>query len=261
MRALDAADLAIPVLGRAARGATPGRVWTMEQTARILIVDDDEEFARMLGEFLGRQGFLVSRAGSGRAALTILETDTPDLIVLDIMMPEVDGLETLQKVRLERDLPIIMVTARGQARDRILGLELGADDYLAKPFDPHELAARIRAVLRRLHLAFRPRDPVCLGPLTLTPAAMSATLGGEDVRLTPAEFMVLEALAAQPGVMQTRESLTERALGRPLTAYDRSLDTHVSNLRRKLGLSSVAGVEIRAIRGGGYSLTLGEARR
>ncbi len=230
----------------------------MELSGRILIVDDDAEFARMLGEFLGRQGFLTSFADSGRSALQKLEAETPDLIVLDIMMPDLDGLEALRRIRIDRDLPIIMVTARGQPADRILGLELGADDYLAKPFDPAELAARIRAVLRRLRQAFRPRDPVRIGPLTLTPSAMTAAVRGREVRLTPAEFMVLEALAGQPGVELSRAALTERALGRPLTPYDRSLDTHVSNLRRKLGLAPELGAEIRAIRGGGYSFTLSD---
>lgn len=233
------------------------RTTAMEQPDRILIVDDDEEFARMLGEFLRRLGFQTFHAADGRAALQWLEQELPDLIVLDIMMPELDGLEALRRIRDERDVPIIMVTARGQARDRILGLELGADDYLAKPFDPNELAARIRAVLRRLRQAFRPRESVSVGLLTLNPAAMTAKLGPGETRLTPAEFLVLEALAGQPGVPQTREALTERALGRTLTAYDRSIDTHVSNIRRKLGLCSEAGVEIRSIRGGGYCLTLG----
>jgi DNA-binding response OmpR family regulator len=239
-----------------ARLGLMGRTAEMEQPDRILIVDDDEEFASMLGEFLRRLGFFASHAGDGWAALQSLEKELPDLIVLDIMMPGLDGLEALRTIRRERDLPIIMVTARGQAHDRILGLELGADDYLAKPFDPNELAARIRAVLRRLRQAFRPREPVCLGPLELNPAAMTARLGPGTVRLTAAEFLVLEALAGQPGVPQTREALTERALGRTLTAYDRSIDTHVSNIRRKLGLSPAAGVEIRSIRGGGYCLAL-----
>ena len=229
---------------------------TMEQADSILIVDDDDEFASMLGEFLRRLGFIPAHANSGRSALQWLENERPDIILLDITMPELDGLDALRAIRMERDIPVIMVTARGQAQDRILGLELGADDYLAKPFDPNELTARIRAVLRRHRQAFTPLEPVRVGPLRLNPAAMTATLGPADVRLTPAEFMVLEALAGQPGIVQTREALTERALGRRLEAYDRSIDTHVSNIRRKLGLSSAAGVEIRSIRGGGYCLTL-----
>ncbi len=232
----------------------------MEQPAQVLIVDDDEEFVRMLGEFLASQGFVTLHAASGRLALECLKTETPDLIVLDIMMPDLDGLETLQSIRSERDVPIIMVTARGQAQDRIVGLELGADDYLAKPFDPMELNARIRAVLRRLRLAFRTRDPFAIGPLTLNPAAMTATVRGVEARLTSAEFMVLDLLACEPGALHSRAILTERALGRALTPFDRSIDTHVSNLRRKLHLSPVQGVEIRAIRGSGYSLTISDGR-
>lgn len=230
----------------------------MEGPEKILIVDDDEEFGRMLGEFLARQGFVPSCAGNGREALQRLETSTPDLVVLDIMMPEIDGLEALRAIRSEREIPIIMVTARGQAHDRILGLELGADDYLPKPFDPSELAARIRAVLRRFRQAFRAREPVSIGPLSLSPAAMSATIGQDEVRLTPAEFMVLELLARRPGIALSREMLTARALGRPLAPFDRSIDTHVSNIRRKLGLSPGAGVEIRSIRSSGYSLTVAD---
>jgi DNA-binding response OmpR family regulator len=228
--------------------------------ARVLIVDDDEEFVRMLGEFLEGQGFATLHAASGRLALELLKTETPDLIVLDIMMPDLDGLETLRTIRTQRDVPIIMVTARGQAQDRILGLELGADDYLAKPFDPMELNARIRAVLRRLRLAFRTRDAFAVGPLTLDPAARTAVIRGVEARLTSAEFMVLDLLACEPGTSQSRGLLTERALGRPLTAFDRSIDTHISNLRRKLQLSPAAGVEIRAIRGSGYALTVSDGR-
>lgn len=240
------------------RSETSSPRWTpsMEQPDRVLIVDDDEEFARMLGEFLRRLGFVPFHASGGLAALEWLERDEADLVVLDITMPDLDGLDALRTIRKTRDLPIIMVTARGQAQDRILGLELGADDYLAKPFDPNELAARIRAVLRRLRLAFSPRQPVCVGPLRLDPGAMTASIGSLDVRLTGAEFLLLEALAGQPGVARKREFLTERALGRQLTAYDRSIDTHVSNIRRKLRLSAKVGIEIRSVRGEGYCLTL-----
>jgi len=133
----------------------------------------------------------------------MLKTETPDLVVLDIMMPELDGLATLREIRNARDIPVIMVTARGRAQDRILGLELGADDYLAKPFDPLELNARIRAVLRRLRQGFRTRAPIVLGPLTLDPAAMTASIGGQDACLTSAEFMVLDILAGEPGALHS----------------------------------------------------------
>jgi DNA-binding response OmpR family regulator len=230
----------------------------MEPRGRILIVDDDEEFVRMLAEFLLGQGFLILPAATGRRALELLESETPDLIVLDVMMPELDGLATLQAIRSSRDIPVIMVTARGRAQDRILGLELGADDYLAKPFDPLELSARIRAVLRRLRQGFRARAPLALGPLTLNPAAMTASLYGVEARLTSVEFIVLDLLASEPGGVQSRAALTERALGRPLSPFDRSVDTHISNIRRKLNLTPGCGVEIRAIRGAGYSLTVAD---
>jgi two-component system response regulator CpxR len=155
-----------------------------------------------------------------------------------------------------------MLTARGQDEDRILGLELGADDYLAKPFNPRELAARVRAILRRLDRdGAGARPPLRIGPLELEPARLRVRLGGTEIRLTAAEFLVLEALARAAGRVQSRAILTEHALGRPLEAYDRSIDTHVANLRRKLGFGAGFDVEIKGVRGAGYVLTAGASAR
>jgi two-component system response regulator CpxR len=247
----------------------------MTLPASVLIVDDDRELGQMLTEYLTGEGFQVSLVRDGAEALDRLTgapaTGTPaagdshafDLVILDVMLPSLSGFEVLRRLRHSLSVPVIMLTAHGADVDRIVGLELGADDYLSKPFNPRELVARVRAVLRR----FSPRDadtpahPVSVGPLRLDPATFEVTLSGQAVRLTGTELRLLEVLMRAVGQVQSRESLTERVLGRRLTPYDRSIDTHVSNLRRKLGLGESGLPEIRSIRGAGYVLiATGEAR-
>ncbi len=230
-------------------------------TAAILIVDDDRELATMLAEFLGNEGFEALRATDGAAALEVVDRRGVDLVILDVMLPGSSGFDVLRELRQRKSrLPVLMLTARGEAIDRILGLELGADDYLAKPFDPRELAARIRAVLRRTgqsaEAAADTGTPVTLqvGQLALEPRRRRVTLGGTPVDLTGAEFRVLQHLIEATGQPVDRKVLTERALGRKLTLYDRSIDTHVSNLRRKLERQASCGIEIRSVRGTGYEL-------
>jgi DNA-binding response OmpR family regulator len=237
----------------------------MTQPPSILIVDDDRELGQMLTEYLSGEGFQVSVLRDGAEALERL-IDQPhpaDLVILDVMLPSLSGFEVLRRLRRSLSVPVIMLTAHGADVDRIVGLELGADDYLPKPFNPRELVARMRAVLRR----FSPRDadtpahPISIGPLRLDPAIFEVTLSGEAVRLTGTELRLLEVLMRSAGQVQSRESLTERVLGRRLTPYDRSIDTHVSNLRRKLGLGENGLPEIRSIRGAGYVLIAsGDAR-
>jgi DNA-binding response OmpR family regulator len=238
---------------------------SMTQPPSLLIVDDDRELGQMLTEYLSGEGFQVSVLRDGAEALDrLIEQPHPaDLVILDVMLPSLSGFEVLRRLRRNLSVPVIMLTAHGADVDRIIGLELGADDYLAKPFNPRELVARVRAVLRR----FSPRDtdapahPVTIGPLRLDPAIFEVTLSGEAVRLTGTELRLLEVLMRSAGQVQSRESLTERVLGRRLTPYDRSIDTHVSNLRRKLGLGEQGLPEIRSIRGAGYVLIAnGEAR-
>jgi len=227
----------------------------MSPPPRLLIVDDDVQLGRMLGEFLLGEGFSAEHAPDGPAGLRRLTAQGYDLVILDIMMPKLSGLEVLRRLRLSGDTPVLMLTARGEEDDRILGLELGADDYLSKPFSPRELVARVRAILRR-------RDPkagarrarIEVGALTLDPDSLSVLMDGREVRLTTAEFVVLETLARSPGRAQSRAALTHQALGRPLEAFDRSIDTHVSNIRRKLGLGPGGGLDIRGLRGHGYVL-------
>jgi DNA-binding response OmpR family regulator len=237
----------------------------MTVPASVLIVDDDRELGQMLTEYLTGEGFQVSLVRDGAEALERLTGDSQpfDLVILDVMLPSLSGFEVLRRLRHSLSVPVIMLTAHGADVDRIVGLELGADDYLSKPFNPRELVARVRAVLRR----FSPRDsdtpahPVGVGPLRLDPATFEVTLSGQSVRLTGTELRLLELLMRAVGQVQSRESLTERVLGRRLTPYDRSIDTHVSNLRRKLGLGEDGLPEIRSIRGAGYVLiATGEAR-
>ena len=166
----------------------------------LLIVDDDLQLARMLSEFLAGESFVTQHADSGARALDVLADRRFDLVILDVMMPKLSGLDVLRRLRLDGDIPVLMLTARGEDDDRILGLELGADDYLAKPFNPRELVARIRAILRRYDKADAvPRPAVQVGPVALNPANLSVAIDGRAIRLTAAEFMVLEVLARSVG--------------------------------------------------------------
>ncbi|MFZ0501326.1 MAG: response regulator transcription factor [Steroidobacteraceae bacterium] len=222
----------------------------------LLIVDDDHELCSMLVEYLGPEGFTTETAGTGTAALERVGRGTLDLVVLDVMLPELSGFEVLRRLRAVSRIPVIMLTARGEEVDRVIGLELGADDYLPKPFSPRELVARIRAVLRRM--AADPPQPVAgavsWGPLRLDLRARRAGVEGEDLELTAAELRILELLVRADTRTVSREDLMLQALGRRLLPTDRSLDTHVSNLRRKLARLTDR-VSVQSVRGSGYALT------
>jgi two-component system response regulator CpxR len=224
----------------------------MHQT-RVLLVDDDKELASSVSDYLRLENFDAIVGHDAATARRCVAEGNVDIIVLDIMMPGESGLDLLRELRRSSDLPVLMLTARAEEVDRVVGLELGADDYLTKPFHLRELVARLRAILRRLNR--RENDhQLHVGGLILDRGRFSVELDGVSVKLTSAEFMVLESLMRQPGQLLSRSNLTERALGRPLEPYDRSIDTHVSNLRRKLGLQRSGSVEIRNIRGKGYIL-------
>ena len=225
---------------------------------KVLLVDDDAELAATVGEFLRDDGFQVDWASNAAAAQRLFAERAHDILVLDVMMPGESGLDLLRRLRRQTDTPVLMLTARAEELDRVLGLELGADDYLTKPFHLRELAARLRAILRRPAVRAGP-DTLRIGELVLDRRALGAKYAGRPVRLTAAEFRVLEALARAAGRVCSRSDLALEALARPLTAYDRSIDTHVSNLRRKLDLREGAGVQIRNIRGQGYLLAEGPA--
>lgn len=222
---------------------------------RVLIVDDDERLNTLLTEYLGRFGFSVRTAGHPDAGLRALKTDPPDLLILDIMLPGMDGLAVCRKVRETSRIPIIMLTARGDVADRIVGLELGADDYLPKPFEPRELVARMQAVLRRG--AADDEEAVRLGALEVNWTARSASMAGHALGLTTAEFELLGLLVRNRGRVLSRERIMEGTRGIDWDAYDRSIDVLVSRLRQKLGDDPRRSTFIRTVRGVGYSFVWG----
>ncbi|HTX05765.1 MAG TPA: response regulator transcription factor [Steroidobacteraceae bacterium] len=225
--------------------------------AHLLIVDDDQELCSMLLEYLGPEGFTIEAVGTGTAAIERLGRGGLDLIVLDVMLPELSGFEVLRRLRAVSRIPVIMLTARGEEVDRVIGLELGADDYLPKPFSPRELVARVRAVLRRMTVD--PQQPATgamnWGPLKLDLRARRAEVDGSDLELTAAELRILELLVRADTRTVSREELMQQALGRRLLPTDRSLDTHVSNLRRKLAKRTDR-ITVLSVRGSGYAVTV-----
>ncbi len=229
-----------------------------EVAPRILLVDDDVALARLLSEFLALQGFRVETLHSGEEALERIAADPPDLLVLDVMLPGISGFETLRRLRETHDLPVMMLTARGEESERILGLMGGADDYLPKPCSPLELAVRIRTVLKRARFA-RAAGPgadtaLAVGPLRLDLRRREARAREQRLVLTPAEMRVLEQLMRRPGEVLSRAELTQLALERSIEAYDRSIDTLVSKLRRKLEAAGLPPGCIGGLRGHGYVL-------
>ena len=226
--------------------------------ARVLLVDDDRELCQMLTEYLNAEHFEVTSVHDGGDVLEKLKAAEFDILILDVMLPSVGGFDVLRKLGASYKTPILMLTARGDDVDRIVGLELGADDYLSKPFNPRELVARIRAILRRAsNRAGRNSvaDELIVGPIKLHTGTHLVHVGDRTVPLTGAEFRVLEVLMRSAGQVISREAMTEQALGRKLAAYDRSIDTHISNLRRKLELAIGMNPEIKNVRGSGYTLT------
>jgi DNA-binding response OmpR family regulator len=224
----------------------------------LLIVDDDQELCALLVEYLAPEGFAVELLSNGAAALERLAQTPPDLVVLDVMLPELSGFEVLRRIRATSAIPVIMLTARGEEVDRVVGLEMGADDYLPKPFSPRELVARIKAVLRRSSSdagAAQAATSVLWGPLRIDLRARCAAVNDHDLELTGAELRILEQLMRADAKAVTRDELMTRALGRRLLPTDRSLDTHVSNLRRKIAKYTDR-VSLQSVRGTGYALAL-----
>jgi two-component system response regulator CpxR len=236
---------------------------------RALLVDDDHELARLLREYLTPHGVTVDHVDEGAGALDRLAqaTEPYDIVLLDVMLPGIDGFEVCRRIRAKRAIPVVMLTARGDDTDRVVGLELGADDYVPKPFNPRELLARMRAVLRRTQPSPPPAEPVeapgpiVVGDLTIDVPAHRATLAGRDLTLTSFEFRVLVVLARRAGEPVTREELASEVLPRRASdsaqydpSVDRSLDVHVSHLRQKLGDGPREPKRIRTVRGIGYIL-------
>ncbi len=225
---------------------------------RILIADDDCELCSLLADYLGREGLDVSAVHDADSALAALRDDAqrPDLLILDVMMPGKDGLAALRELRVLYALPVIMLSARGEPIDRVIGLELGADDYLPKPCLPRELLARVRAQLRRNQT--EAEADINVGTLRLQPGERRAWADDVELRLTGAEFSLLLALARNAGHIVDKSALTQAALGRPIERFDRSIDVHVSRLRKKLAEASSLAPHIESVRGAGYLLLHGD---
>ena len=223
---------------------------------RVLIIDDDAELSAMLTEFLASEGFEVQAVQQGGPGATAALSGQYAAVLLDIMLPGMSGIEVLRQIRQQSQVPVLMLTAKGDDIDRVVGLEMGADDYISKPFNPRELLARLKAVLRRTAAkqSAPPRQTVSFGDLALTPATRQVTWHGKAMDFTMTEFNLLELLMRSAGELVTKETLTEEALGRRRTSYDRSVDVHVGNLRRKLTAATSGKVEIHTVRGLGYSL-------
>ncbi len=225
-------------------------------TSRILIADDDRDLAGLLADYLRHESYTVEMVHDGAAALERLASTAlprPDLLILDVMMPGRDGLETLKDLRQKHGLPVIMLSARGEPVDRVIGLELGADDYLAKPCLPRELLARVRARLRTPTTA-TPAEPITIGGLHIDVMTRRATVDGRELELTGAEFSLLLALATRPGQVVDKAVLTREGLGREIERFDRAVDVHISRLRRKLAEAAATAPGIDAVRGSGYQL-------
>lgn len=231
---------------------------------RLLIADDDIELCEMLSEYLSAEDFQVDVANDGERALEMALNNPYDLVILDVMMPKKNGFEVLRAFRAQSLTPVLMLTARGEDVDSIVGLELGADDYLPKPCNPRVLVARIRAVLRRAesHHDESVEDKtsvIHIGDIELHTASRSVFRNGKPIVLTSTEFSVLEVLMTHAGQVVSKQSLSEKALSRPLERYDRAIDMHVSSLRKKLGSAKDGSTIIQTVRGIGYLYTLEKA--
>ena len=231
---------------------------------RILIIDDDAELCELASRYLTLEGLTVETVTRGAAGVTQALSGQFDLAVLDVMMPELNGFEVLKRIRAASSLPVLMLTARGEDVDRIIGLELGADDYLPKPYNPRELVARIRAILRRAAIrqeqanayAQAQAQQLIVGEVTLDMGARAVTCAGAPVNLTTVEFDLLRVMLESAGRVLSRESLYQTVLDREFTPFDRVIDNHVSNLRRKLGVDRHGVERIKTVRNAGYQFVL-----
>jgi two-component system, OmpR family, alkaline phosphatase synthesis response regulator PhoP len=206
----------------------------MSGVTTVLIVEDELKITRLVRDYLEQAGFAVLEATDGQAALSVARSERPDMIVLDLGLPGMDGLDVTRRLRETSTVPIIMLTARTDETDRVVGLELGADDYLTKPFSPKELVARIRAVLRRADATLGGGEMVRAGPVTIDIPKRRVTVAGDDVALTATEFDVLLAMARHPGRIYTRAQLLDLVHGVSFASYERSIDAHIKNIRRKI---------------------------
>ena len=228
--------------------------------AEILIIDDDIELCNLLTDFLSREGFSCSFEHTGNSGLERIREQRFELVILDVMLPGMDGMETLRKIRLASEVPVIMLTARGEESDRITGLELGADDYLPKPFNPRELSARIKAILRRFQndrTGTRDHEVLESEGIKLDSSTRTLYLNDKPQKITSIEFDFLAVLMKHAGEIVTRETLSEEVLDREFSPLDRSIDVHIGQLRRKIGPRNNGDQRIKTVRGTGYIFGLG----
>lgn len=224
---------------------------------KILLVDDDEKLQRLVKEYLEGYGFMVMTLGDGSSVLPTLRSESPEIVVLDIMLPKKNGLEVLKEIRAESTVPVLMLTAKGEDADRIVGLELGADDYLPKPFNPRELLARLNAILRRIDFdggrGVRPDSlQLKVGGVVLNGARQTVRVEDREVELSSTEFKILKALMERPNTVLTRDQIMDMAQGKDFMAFDRSIDVHISKLRVKLEADPKSPKRIRTVWGSGY---------
>jgi two-component system alkaline phosphatase synthesis response regulator PhoP len=222
---------------------------------RILVVDDEPKITEVLRLYLERDGFQVATAANGGLAIERAAGYRPDLIILDLNLPDIDGLEVHRSIRKQSDVPVIMLTGRGQEVDRIVGLELGADDYVTKPFSAREIVARVKAVLRRQGLEASAADRLTVGGMTIDPGRYEVHCGGQRIDLTTTEFRLLSALAGSKGIVLSRTQLLDAVQGTNYEGYERTIDAHVKNLRQKMTSGRTrCGCEVKTVRGVGYRL-------
>ncbi len=229
---------------------------------KILIIDDDEELCELVAEYLNVEGFETDSVHDGEAGLRSALSGDYEIVILDVMLPKKNGFDVLRDLRQTSAIPVLMLTARGDDMERIVGLEIGADDYLSKPFNPRELVARLRAILRRVRVDLETKalnqDTLTADDCEISLGARTARIDGIEINLTAVEFELLAALVAEAGTIVKKEDLSLRVLDRRLSPYDRSLDMHISNLRKKLGLRSDGSERIKTIRSVGYIYTVVE---
>ena len=224
----------------------------------LLIADDDKELCQLLKDYLQQEGFAVDLVHDGQSAVNQIRNKLYDLLILDVMMPQKNGFEALNEIRQQSQLPVIMLTARGEKVDRIVGLEMGADDYVAKPCDPRELVARIRAITRRTVQLVTPVTPNLdsINGLSIEPSNRQVLLDNESIDCTSTEFEILHLLMQNAGNLVSKEKISEECLGKKLQTFDRSIDMHLSNLRKKLGDFTPGKPRIKTVRGSGYQFLI-----
>ncbi|HWR43449.1 response regulator transcription factor [Sporomusa sp.] len=220
----------------------------------VLLVDDDAKLVKLLKIYFEKDGFIAYTAADGIDALMAVREHKPDIMVLDLMMPGIDGWEVCRRLRKDNDIPIIMLTARDEESDRLVGLEIGADDYVTKPFSSKEVVARAKAILRRTNRSVLRKEAIKIGGLTINMDSYQVSRDGEAVELTPTEFKIVELLATNPGKVYSRLQIAEQVHGYTFEGYERTIDAHIKNLRRKLEANPKEPVYIQTVYGMGYKL-------